>query len=669
MSGNQYLFLFTIGPVQSFIAQARKTRDLYAGSAILGEIIGAAIDEVGKENVIIPNPELQAKPNRFLAKIISDNPQKLAGEIEEAARSKWRAIALQSFTSAGVCYAPETNNFNEEQKRRIDCTKLEQIRPAETKKQVEDFLEVYWVMLELGDGDDYKEKYDEVQKLLGAIKNTRRFNQVYEPAARKCSLDGERNALFYRTRADNGNPAYIQREAQKITTEKHLLNPGEGLSAVSLVKRFYRNKDGFPSTAKIALLHALGQIKADDEAQKVLDAYEKIFDRKGFDEQLYYEDNLTETYFINHGYDLSRLTWAREQHEKVASVFKKHNLKFLKYYAVIAFDGDDMGKVWSGNILSDTSRLEQFQSEASSRLQQFQQLLAKRLGIFAAYATAYLNGDIPEPDKLLPENDIWTQVLKDESYQRLIGRRDGESRDSYESRLALYTREKGKTVYAGGDDFLGFVNPHYLFDVMRELRFAYKTLVYEPLFLNDVYGVEKPLTFSAGAVIAHYKEPLGEVLHFVRQAERAAKEIDEQKDAFSLMVMKGSGQNVSVRYKWYQSATGAPILDKMNMVLGKLLDEERGYSNTFLKNIDRSFRPLSDNDGAYDSKSLVSVELKRLIARSSKIKNPDERKADIKKFHQDINSLYRNAVTIGNFFSCLHVCDFLNKELKNEWCN
>jgi len=41
MFGNQYLFLFTIGPVQSFIAQARKTRDLYAGSAILGEIIGA----------------------------------------------------------------------------------------------------------------------------------------------------------------------------------------------------------------------------------------------------------------------------------------------------------------------------------------------------------------------------------------------------------------------------------------------------------------------------------------------------------------------------------------------------------------------------------------------------------------------------------------------------
>ncbi|NTV19455.1 MAG: hypothetical protein HGA83_08510 [Bacteroidales bacterium] len=37
MPAQQYLFLFTIGPVQSFIEQARKTRDLYVRSAILLE--------------------------------------------------------------------------------------------------------------------------------------------------------------------------------------------------------------------------------------------------------------------------------------------------------------------------------------------------------------------------------------------------------------------------------------------------------------------------------------------------------------------------------------------------------------------------------------------------------------------------------------------------------
>jgi len=35
----KHLFLFTISPVQSFIAQARKTQDLYAGSRILSELM------------------------------------------------------------------------------------------------------------------------------------------------------------------------------------------------------------------------------------------------------------------------------------------------------------------------------------------------------------------------------------------------------------------------------------------------------------------------------------------------------------------------------------------------------------------------------------------------------------------------------------------------------
>jgi len=40
---NKYLFLFTISPVQSFIAQARKTKDLYDGSKLLTDLIKVAI--------------------------------------------------------------------------------------------------------------------------------------------------------------------------------------------------------------------------------------------------------------------------------------------------------------------------------------------------------------------------------------------------------------------------------------------------------------------------------------------------------------------------------------------------------------------------------------------------------------------------------------------------
>lgn len=612
MSGNQYLFLFTIGPVQSFIAQARKTRDLYAGSAILGEVIEAAIDTVGKENVIIPNPDLKAKPNRFLAKVISDDPKKFAEAVENTAHDKWRDIALQSFRNAGVCNAPETNGFDEVQKRRIDCTKLEQINPAETEKQIEDFLEVYWVMLELDDGDDYQEKHDEIQKLLAAIKNTRRFNQIDEPAARKCSLDGERNALFYRKTANKGKPAFIQDGSQVITREQHLLNPGEGLSAVSFVKRFYETipGQGFPSTAKISLSHALAKIRADSKDIEVLDAFEQLFEKETFDEQLYYEDNLTENYFVKHGYEVSKLQKAKEQHEKVKAVFKKHNQKFQKYYALIAFDGDDMGNVWSGKLFKDKEK---------DHLENFQKELAQRLGEFAKKAEGIVN------------------------------------------------TSNGKTVYAGGDDFLGFVNLNSLFKVMKDLREEYDALVSKPM--EDWFMPGKKLSFSAGVVIAHYKEPLGEVLKSAHQAEREAKEIDENKNAFSLVVIKGSGQKVSVRYKWHQSGVGGQIIDKMNSVLGKLLDEEDGYSNTFIKNIDRSFRPLVDGHGGYYAREAMGIELRRLLANSSRKKDREARRTDVEIFFQDINRLYRDAAKMNIFFSCLHICDFLKRELKDVQSN
>lgn len=38
-----YLFLFTISPVQSFISQARKVQDLAAGSKLLSDLISEAI--------------------------------------------------------------------------------------------------------------------------------------------------------------------------------------------------------------------------------------------------------------------------------------------------------------------------------------------------------------------------------------------------------------------------------------------------------------------------------------------------------------------------------------------------------------------------------------------------------------------------------------------------
>ena len=599
MSGNQYLFLFTIGPVQSFIAQARKTRDLYAGSKILGEIIDAAMKYAQKEydaEIIVPDSDSDAKPNRFLAKITWDVPKEFAKDVERTARAQWVDIVLRSFTNAGVCFVPSTNGFSEEEKRIIDCKKLEQVKPEETRKQIEDFLEVYWVMLELDDKDDYQKKHDEIQKLLTAIKNTRQFEQIREPAGRKCALDGERNALFFLPTVKDELPRFIQDRPNEIGKKRYLLNPGEGLSAVSLVKRFYEKEQGFPSTAEIALMNVLEKI--DDSEKK---EYKKPFGEY-FDEQLYYEENLAANYFRKRGLDklIGQLPVLQDQRK---ALFEGH--KQSRYYALIAFDGDDMGKVWSGEFLKDKSGLEEFQKK-----------LAQCLGEFAEKAK---------------------EIVK---------------------------APKGETVYAGGDDFLGFVNLNSLFEVMKDLRVAYEKLVYEPLASSDKFLIEKPLTFSAGVTIAHYKEPLGEVLRYVRQAEHDAKDIDEDKDAFSLVVLKGSGEIDKIRYKWYLGDSEC-FTKALQEVVRQLLDEKNGFTNTFIKNIDREFRPLMGKKGFYpDGDQMLRKELLRLLTRSAV--NKETVKSSVANFNAFVLRLYDNDYCMENFFSGLHICDFLKRELKNN---
>ena len=77
---NNHLFLLTLGPVQSFIAQARKAQDLYAGSQILSLLVREGIktfqESFPEGKIIFPSikngnkDSIQASlPNRFIAKI------------------------------------------------------------------------------------------------------------------------------------------------------------------------------------------------------------------------------------------------------------------------------------------------------------------------------------------------------------------------------------------------------------------------------------------------------------------------------------------------------------------------------------------------------------------------------------------------------------------------
>src|ERR1019366_400886 len=67
-----FLLMFSLGPVQSFIAQARKARDLWSGSFLLSLLMEAGMQNIAQSALIFP---AESSIDTF-AKNIPDLPNK-----------------------------------------------------------------------------------------------------------------------------------------------------------------------------------------------------------------------------------------------------------------------------------------------------------------------------------------------------------------------------------------------------------------------------------------------------------------------------------------------------------------------------------------------------------------------------------------------------------------
>lgn len=345
---SQFLFLFTIGPVQSFISQARKTQDLYSGSFLLSHLSDIAIDKlntlVSSCELIFPNKEIASKPNRFIAKIECEDPEKIGSELCNFVQREYREICEDIIT------------------------KLSLSAPEGLDQQIDYLLDLHWIALDFEEGE-YSSKFSELESYLGAVKNIRCFHQFQE-AGRKCSLCGERNVLFY---GGTRKRAHVQ-DAERITNVSNkFISDGEGLCAVCLSKRFagrhFKKKyqSDYPSTAKIALMDTLSKLDF-----SLLNDYKSLFG-KDFDEQLYFKDNLTKKYFEKNGIKADPEISLKEL-AKLTNTAEQLGLKFSNYYALLCLDGDNMGKWLSGKYLEDKNK---------SKLMNFHFDLTKKLGTYA----------------------------------------------------------------------------------------------------------------------------------------------------------------------------------------------------------------------------------------------------------------------------------------------
>lgn len=316
---SEKLILISVGPVQEFIASARKLRDMWFGSYFLSEVskvVAKSLSDSGctlifpsVQNIsdLNPNSELIVA-NKILAKCRAENSP---NEIIAKARKAWReSIEL---------YASETLESLQKDFKSLS------INTEMYQKQVADLGEFFGVYTEIG--NNYKEARSRVEKLLGGRKSLREFNPpTWEGSGiAKNSLDGFRESVI-------PSDTYI----------KGFLKRNEKLDAIGCIKRFHplRKKSHFDSLADIAVKPWFSAMSNNSIFTIEKENFERALGLKS-------QNISAELYFANQ--KTLQEEAETEEHGRLAfNVLKKmYTKEFVgepqKYACVLLGDGDKVG--------------------------------------------------------------------------------------------------------------------------------------------------------------------------------------------------------------------------------------------------------------------------------------------------------------------------------------
>ena len=364
----QELFVCSIGPVQTFIAAARSSRDLAYSSQLLSELAKAiartVTEKEGFDALIFPAPasqdELKAGSalsvaNKVVA-IVQSDPVTLADEIEGQTQSfllqQWHPIAkdLGKDVDQGLA-----------------------------EWQLKDLIEFYWVAAPLPNENEYPDVRDRCERALAARKATRDFSPHQGKARFKSSIDGVREHVMSLVPDQASSPTPKQMQRYKVRR-------GELLSGVDLLKRWgkLRDEKAFKSTSHMAALPFMEGL-GDENAKALFDELVALFERHG-------ATSFVRDYSVVHPSEV-RAAFGKE--DIVDTVLREQEEILRKYagsrrpgvyYALLLADGDNMGETISAQETpEDHRKLSQALSEFA---QQVPGIVDKHKGI-----TVYAGGD------------------------------------------------------------------------------------------------------------------------------------------------------------------------------------------------------------------------------------------------------------------------------------
>jgi CRISPR-associated protein Cmr2 len=551
-----HLLIVTLGPIQDFIAAARRTRDLWFGSWMLSELSKATAQaiaqECGFEALVFPGvtdpKELgRESPTSVANKIVvrvpeGRDPAAVAQRGEAGMRARLDGLRDQAFGEIDRLY----------------------FRDKPAKAQVADLIEFNWVSAPACSEEDYADARRRAESLLSARKNTRLWQPVtWGSGAPKSSIDGERESVLDEILFEKVKDGEISAEEMRT---RYGVGPTERLCAIGLLKRHGIRKSTkyghrFLSTGHLAAwpLYRRTQTMDDPALAAFWSRYVEALGRGGvilrdqeivqgggwthpilgrYDGSLLFENRLPEL-FEEVADPVRRQEGLRAARSALAGFLHQLGLGTpIPYYAILAADGDHMGKA--------IERQDSFQKHRD---------LSRALDRFAQSVRSCVEGD-----------------------------------------------HGGELVYAGGDDVLAFVPLHRAVVCARALAAKFS----EHLAAFPVNDQGDTPTLSAGIGISHFLDPLRGALHRARKAEKLAK---RERSSLAILVDKRSGPPVEVTGIW--GTLDERLKDYVALHRADLVPDGAAYE---LRELGRLLDRAEDTDLESLTK-LVRKEAERILRR------------------------------------------------------
>lgn len=598
------MVVFSITPVQPFIAKARKLRDYWSGSVMLSYLsftgITSVMESLGPDHIVYPFLQNQtlvdswlekkfhlgkflkesgnieklisategiaAFPNKFIFLCPHDKVRDMAAEIEKSVQDKWIEISsavkekIQKITSAGERFSSlwdtQIEDFwkfswaSSKLAELADKDSLEKLVSGDIVEKEYNLLNSFSAKFENKSVRMYTSTHSLVQSVLAAEKN--KPSKIKRPQQGiKCPLCGEREVLndfgFSGKTSAKEYSDSVDAFWKKIAgwdekeSENKNIRENERLCAVCAVKRFIPIVS--KNFAKDSILQNVFKSRNGERFPSTTEMAAKDYILRLSQKIAIKSDEYKNIIDLLHNEDNSV-----EDTTETSSLLKDAEIQGIKYtnkdkyYAVLLMDGDKMGDLINGETLSATWK-DILHEDLTKKIE---------------------DGSVKKADSL-------KQILnKRRSLNPALHAMISDSLNNF-ARFGVQPsvkNAKGELIYAGGDDVCAVLPLKNALSCAKKISEAY-TLSFakytengaEPIEKLDFNGgIEKvgyhlgsgaeKISISGAVIIAHHKEPLREV---IQDAHRVLDSVAKEKsgrNAVAVRLKKRSGGDRDFSCKW-----------------------------------------------------------------------------------------------------------------------